>query len=108
MTYGSGMVITTSGVPIFQPSVNRTGAGAVFASPSAAPLSAHLTSLSISSADIEGSVAMAPWGASANQGGMRFVRAASRIALAQSLVDVYVRNDIGPTSPGRWHPTHRL
>src|SRR5687768_5697834 len=102
MRYGSAMVITTSGVPIFQPSVKRTGAGAVFGSPSGAPVSAHLTSVSISSADNEGSLANAPCGASANHGGMRFVRTASRIALAHGRVDLYVRNDIGPTSPGRW------
>src|SRR5262245_27865745 len=98
--YGSGIAVTKSGMPMFHPSTNFTGAGAVLGSPSTAPVSAHRTSRSISAAVSDGSFEKTPCGASAYHGGILLVRTASRIAFAQGLVPAYVRNDIGPTSPG--------
>src|SRR5579883_524524 len=40
---------------------------------------------------------------SANHGGILRVVTASLIAFAQGRTSLYVRNDIGAISPGRWH-----
>ena len=62
--------MTTSGWIVQPPAGHCTGAGASLGSPSAAPLSAHLTSVSISLCFKERSLVKCPYFGSANQGGI--------------------------------------
>src|ERR1700689_3081885 len=96
-----GNETTTSGFDL-HPSGHCTGAGAFFGSPSAAPLSAQFTIVSISLCEREGSFAKCPYRGSAPHGGIFFASTAAFIAFAQGRVLWYVRKDMGAISPGRW------
>src|SRR5581483_6260804 len=87
---------------ICQPSGHTTGGGASFASPSGEPPSAHFAMVSISLGFSEWSFKKCPTCGSANHGGIFRRATAAFIALAQGRTSLYVKKDIGATSPGRW------
>ena len=66
----SGISITTSGVPICQPSLNRGAGGNAVASPSGAPASTHRTIVSFSASVSPRAFEKVPTAGSACQGGI--------------------------------------
>src|SRR5688572_24167088 len=104
-TSKGGTSITTSGF-VRQPSTHWTGGGASFASPSIAPLSAHLAMVSISLCERVKLSTNFPYCGSSPPGGITPVITAAFIALAHGRVAWYVRNDIGAISPGLWQLWH--
>src|SRR5579862_4691786 len=81
----AGSETTTSGIDL-QPSGQRTGGGAPFASPSRTPLSTHFTIVSIWLSVNDGSFAKCPYRGSAPHGGILRVKTAAFMALAQGRV----------------------
>src|ERR1700691_1344741 len=97
-----GIANTTSGFPMFQPSTKLIGLGASLGFPAVAPVSTHEIRVFISAADSVRSFSKWPYLGSANHGGIFLLATAVLIAFAHGRVPSYVRNDIGPASPGRW------
>src|ERR1700721_2896788 len=105
MAKGLGNLKMRSG-RIFQPSRKATAAGLSLAAPSGAPLFAQAVRVAISASERWRSLVKCPYLGSANQGGIFLLRTATLMALAQGRVPSYVRNGMGPISPGRWHTWH--
>jgi len=89
---------------MFQPSGHFIGAGLSLAEPSGAPAYTHATIFCKFRSLNRRSFAKWPYLGSANHGGIFLEATAAFIALAQGRVLSYVRNDMGPISPGRWQP----
>jgi hypothetical protein len=67
-------------------------------------LSAQETKVVMSAWLSRRSLAKWPYCGSANHGGIFWLTTATLIAFAQGRASLYVRSDIGATSPGRWQP----
>src|SRR5678816_1969363 len=87
---------------MFQPSWKTRGAGPSLGLPSAVPPSAHATRVLISVSLNIRSLAKWPYAGSANQGGIFRAITAALMDFAHGRVSLYVRNDMGAISPGRW------
>src|SRR5205085_11436884 len=99
---------TASGCPSDHPSTYFGAGGRSLSSPFGAPLLAHRSSTDRSSSLRLRSLANFPCALSACHGGITPSPTLSRISLARGRTSSYVNSDIGPISPGRWHPVQFL
>src|SRR5258706_6921633 len=91
-----GISTTMSGL-IRHPSGKVFAGGLSFASPSGAPLSAHVEIMAISCEVRRRSLVKCPYFGSANHGGIICVTTAALSALAHGRASAYVSSDIGAT-----------
>ena len=105
---GLGIVKTTSGLGMRQPSAKVGAAGISLGSPSGVPARTQSAIVFFSSAVRRLSLAKWPYLGSACHGGMRPARTTSSMVSAQPIASSYDVSENGPICPGRWHSTQCL